>query len=101
MVPVNEANKKQVYIEVWRNPNDPKYWIADCVGLSTSMDTGTMPRDWFNRNYWPYWYHFIGKTADVVMCSQDDFSYRECLAISALILEGKGVKRWELNLGVI
>jgi len=92
------VNKKQVYIEVWRNPGDDKYWIADVVGLSPEMDTGTMPRDWFNRNYWAYWYHFIGKTADVVICSNDTFTYDECRGISDMIVNQKGLKRWEINL---
>ena len=93
------AIEKPLYlIEVWRNPDGEK-WIAEC----TTKEQCKFSSWWYAQSYyckagWPYWYRFDGKSAVAIVACGDLFTRGEALEISGLVISGKGVKAWSINL---
>jgi hypothetical protein len=90
--------KKNVYIEVWRSRDEKGHWIATAQGDLQIKQTSEYPLSWFAKSGWDYWYKIEGKAYTAVVCSNDVFSREECIGIAALIISGKGLKRWEIEL---
>jgi hypothetical protein len=91
-------SKKQVYIEVWQNGDDKGHWIATAQGDLPMKPTSEYPLSWFAKDGWYSWYKIDGKSYCIIVCSRDVFSRQECIAIAALIISGKGLKQWEIEL---
>jgi len=91
-----------IYIEVWRNPEDASKWIANVQGdVGRSIKTGDYPVWWFNQSNWNYWFKFTGKKKTAIVCSNDAFTRIECIQIAAMIVEGKGLRVWEIDLSTL
>lgn len=89
--------KREVYIEAWRNHYDGEHWLAE-VRDTDSLQEYNHPVSWYQSPHWDYKFIFRGKKAIVTFVSQDAFTRDEALAVSLLIVEGKGVKAWRIDL---
>jgi len=89
--------RRLVYIEAWRDNYDDHNWRATITDTEEPKEWD-YPASWFNSPHWNYKYTFNGKKAFVTFCSNDVFSREEALGISLLIVEGKGVKAWRIEL---
>lgn len=86
-----------IYIEAWRSRYDGEHWMAE-VRDERNLKGYENPASWYTSPYWDYKFTFYGKKAFVTFCSWDAFTRDEALAISLLIVEGKGVKAWRIDL---
>lgn len=91
-------NKKQVYIEVWQNGDEKGHWIATAQGDLQIKATSEYPLSWFAKEGWYSWYKIEGKYYTAIVCSRDVFTRNECVGIAAIIISGKGLRRWEIEL---
>jgi len=89
--------KRTVFIEAWRNHYDGEHWLAE-VRDSNHPNEFDNPVGWYQSPTWEYKYSFSGKKANVLFVSRETFSRDEALAIALLIVEGKGVKAWRIEL---
>jgi hypothetical protein len=89
--------KPNIYIEAWRNRYDGEHWLAE-VRDERNIQEYNNPQSWYTRTGWDYKYVFVGKKATVTFVSGDAFTRDEALAMSILIVEGRGVKAWRIDL---
>jgi hypothetical protein len=55
---------------------------------------------YYDFSQWETWYRIDGKTATVVFCSNNDFSWSEAVSVAAEIVAGKWVA-WRIDLSLI
>jgi len=89
--------KPNIYIEAWRNRYDEEHWLAE-VRDERNIQDYNHPQSWYTEGEWDYKYVFVGKKAIVTFVTEDVFTRDEALAISLLIVEGRGVKAWRIDL---
>lgn len=88
---------RQIYIEVWTHP-DGVNWLAEMQEANLPEQYPHFDAAWWSKSRWNYWQLIIGKTARVVVVSREAFTREECVRIAGLIVNGAGVKAWEINL---
>lgn len=85
-------------IEVWRSP-DGEHWLAECEKREhCKFSSWEYAKRHFSRENWRYWFGFEGKTATAIVVSHEAFERKEALYIAGLIISGKGVKAWKIDL---
>jgi len=89
--------RPNIYIEAWRNRYDGEHWLAE-VRDERVLREFDNPQSWYTSPFWDYKYTFRGRKAIVTFVSREAFTRDEALAISLLIVEGRGVKAWRIEL---
>jgi len=90
---------KFTYIEVWRHPDNDEKWIATAQGdVGSYTMSSDYPLAYFSPQRWEYLFKFEGRTYIATVVSHEPFTREESLNIAALIIEGKGLKKWQVDL---